>query len=81
MSRRSKAVAKGTQHGAEPTNGVSTIQMGGHLLLVLMGVLQLVAIVQSESPADTVLHGTFLLVLIVLGTRKANSLKNLHGKN
>nr|CBA29910.1 hypothetical protein Csp_A14520 [Curvibacter putative symbiont of Hydra magnipapillata] len=56
------------------------MQMGGRLLLVLIGVVQLVAIVQSDSPADTVLHGGFLLVLIVLGTRKTKSPKKLPGR-
>ncbi|NBW78559.1 MAG: hypothetical protein EBR27_06050 [Betaproteobacteria bacterium] len=67
--------------GEKTTRREVAIQMGGRLLLVLIGVLQLVAIVQSESTADTVLHGGILLVLIVFGTRKAKNRKSLRGGN
>ena len=80
MSRRSKTVGDDLPSGAKPTRRDAAIQMGGRLLLVLIGVVQLVAIVQSDSPADTVLHGVFLLVLIVLGTRKTKSPKKLRGR-
>ncbi len=80
MSRRSKTGGDDLASGVKPTRRDAAIQMGGRLLLVLIGVLQLVAIVQSDSPADTVLHGVFLLVLIVLGTRKTKSPKKLRGR-
>ncbi len=80
MSRRSKTVGDDLPSGVKPTRRDAAIQMGGRLLLVLIGVVQLVAIVQSDSPADTVLHGVFLLVLIVLGTRKSKSPKKLPGR-
>lgn len=80
MSKRSKTVREETQSGVKPARREAILQMGSRLLLVLIGVLQLVAIVQSESPADTVLHGSFLLVLIVFGTRKAKNRKKLHGR-
>ena len=81
MSRGSKTVLDSLPPGAKPTKREVAIQMGGRLLLVLIGVLQLVAIVQSESTADTALHGGFLLVLIVVGTRKAKSQKDLPGRH
>ncbi|ARV19564.1 hypothetical protein AEP_02638 [Curvibacter sp. AEP1-3] len=81
MSRGSKTVLDSLPPGAKPTKREVAIQMGGRLLLVLIGVLQLVAIVQSESPADTWLHAGFLLVLIVLGSRKSKSPQNLRGRN
>ncbi len=81
MSRRSKAVGAHVPSADKSTFREAAIQMGGRLLLVLIGVLQLVAIVQSESTADTALHGGFLLVLIVVGTRKAKSQKDLPGRH
>lgn len=79
MSRGSKPVIEGPDSKAPRWE--ATIQMAGRLLLVLIGVLQVVALVQSDSPADTLLHGAFLLILIVFGARKPKSRKRLHRRS
>jgi hypothetical protein len=81
MLRGSKTVLDKPPPGTKPTRREVAIQMGGRLLVVLIGVLQLVAIVQSDSPTDTLLHVCFLLVLIVLGTRKSKRPQDLRGRN
>jgi hypothetical protein len=65
MSRRSKQPGGEVVPESPCTKGDASIQMGGRLLLVLIGVLQVLAIVQSDSSTDALFHGSFLLALIV----------------
>ena len=81
MLRGSKTVLDKLPPEAIPTRREVAVQMGGRLLMMLIGVLQLVAIVQSDSSTDTLLHVRFLLVLIVMGTTKSKNQQNLRGRN
>lgn len=78
MSRGSKSPEDELSPNSKTQKWQAAIQTAGRLLLVLIGVLQVAALVQSDSPTDTFLHGVFLLVLIVVGTRKPKRHKNLH---
>lgn len=81
MLRGSKTVLNKLPPEAIPTRREVAVRMGGRLLMMLIGVLQLVAIVQSDSSTDTLLHVCFLLVLIVMGTTKSKNQQNLRGRN
>lgn len=81
MSRRSETNDSREQPGVKKVKRKGAARMGGRFLLLLLAFLQLMGIVQSESSADTLLHGLVLVSIIVFTTRKEISSNEDRSKN
>lgn len=77
MLKRNNSTGNRTQPESKPSKWEAAMQQTGRILLLVIALLQLLSIVQSVSPTDAVLHGAFLIAIILYASRRTKSPKAL----
>lgn len=77
MLKRNNSTENKTQPESKPPKWESVMQRTGRILLLVIALLQLLNIIRSVTPADTVLHGAFLIAIILYASRKKKGSKSL----